>query len=283
MTKFPSVTESPNLMVTGTFASSAGTPRLFARFSNCLILAWFGLLVVNSAGFAQVEVEAGQRALSQRNYPWYDADTDSVRPLEFGDRAPAKSADRNEIPLAKLKTPPVRPTAGAGPALSSGLSWLAWFALGLLVVALIGGLAWAFFRIESQSMKRQSVAKRSMAESIEHLPFQLDQPTGNFRHLAQQSYAAGDFRRAAVYLFSHVLVTLDQTNLIRLRKGKTNRQYLGELKNQVPLADYYQQVMVPFEKVFFGDHDLTKQEFESCWLNLDGFQSYVNQNVSVNP
>ncbi len=279
MTKLRSVIQLPSLIVSGALASRRGG---FARLSYCLILAGLGLLCVNSAGFAQVEVDAGQRALSQRNYPWYDTDTDSVRPLEFGDRAPAKSTDRNEIRLAKLKKRPVRTTGGA-PALSSGLSWLAWIALGLVAVALIGLLIWAFFRIESQSTKKSSIAQRSLAESIEHLPFQLEQRTGDFRHLAQQSYAAGDFRRASVYLFSHVLVTLDQTNLIRLRKGKTNRQYLGELKNQVPLAEYYQQVMVPFEKVFFGDHDLTQQEFESCWLKLDGFQAYVNQNVSVNP
>jgi hypothetical protein len=80
-----------------------------------------------------------------------------------------------------------------------------------------------------------------------------------------------------IYLFSHVLVSLDQKGHIRLRKGKTNRQYLRELRPYRPLANFYQRVMVPFEATFFGDHELEKQDFENCWIQLDQFQTDVDQ------
>ena len=81
---------------------------------------------------------------------------------------------------------------------------------------------------------------------------------------------------ALVFLFSHVLVTLDQAKLVRLQKGKTNRQYLRELSPSRPLIKYYGDVMVPFEQTFFGDYPITKDVFESCWQGLDDFQNEVD-------
>jgi len=109
----------------------------------------------------------------------------------------------------------------------------------------------------------------------------LETTSGDFRQLAQNAYASGDYRSAITYLFSHVLVSLDQRGLIRLRKGKTNRQYLSELRRHRSLADYYQHVMVPFEAAFFGNHDLEKKQFESCWNQLDSFLTGVNNTKQV--
>jgi len=117
---------------------------------------------------------------------------------------------------------------------------------------------------------------RSIAESIRHLPFEMDVAKGDFRQQAQAAYQAGDFRKALIFLFSHVLVTLDQAKLVRLKKGKTNRQYLRELSDRPPLVGYYGDVMVPFEQTFFGDYPITKTVFDDCWKGLDDFQNTVN-------
>ncbi len=233
-----------------------------------------------SAAGVQVSSEAAEQAFSKRNYPWYDATSGQVRKIEFPERPDAKSKDRHDVRLA----PPTKnkPAPAATGRRRSGMSIVAWCLVALLIAGISGLLIWAFFRIESRSRKRLDEAPaRSLAESIEQLPFQVDDVVGDFRALAQTAYAEGDYQRAITFLFSHVLVTLDQNGLIRLRKGKTNRQYLRELQSHSSLSNFYRSVMVPFEDTFFGDHELSQHEFEACWNRLDGFQDGVNQTVQV--
>lgn len=233
---------------------------------------------------AQDDVEIGQQAFAKKKYPWYDSKTDEVKRIEMDDRPSIRSTERNSIPLKSLKKTKPR---GAwnwnwGGSFLGGLSLVAWLLIGAVIVGLAMVLVWAFMGIESnQPMPLDLAAKRTMAESISQLPFELDAASGNFRQLSANAYAAGDFRKAMIYLFSHVLVSLDQKGLIRLRKGKTNRQYLRELRSFRPLANYYQRVMVPFEATFFGDHELEKEEFESCWNQLSEFQKGVDQTSQV--
>ena len=61
----------------------------------------------------------------------------------------------------------------------------------------------------------------------------------------------GNYGEAIIYLFSYQLVRLDRSQLIRLAKGKTNRQYLGELQSASPLKRMLAQSMSSFEDVFF--------------------------------
>jgi hypothetical protein len=234
--------------------------------------------------FAQNDGTEGQRAFAKKNYPWYDAETDQVQRIDFRKRPEARSKNRENIPLKPATTP----AAGPNWNWNFGSGWmdifsiLIWVMIGAIVAALVAVLIWAFLRMESNREQDDDEAPgRSMSESIKQLPFDLETTTGDFRQLAQAAYANGDYRKAMIYLFSHVLVSLDQKGLVRLRKGKTNRQYLRELRPHRPLANYYQHVMVPFEATFFGDHELTRHEFENCWNELDGFQSGVENSSQV--
>jgi len=232
----------------------------------------------------QDNIADGQRAFAKKKYPWYDAETDQAKRIEFGQRPEARSKNRQNIPLKKAVAPPA-----TGPNMNwnlsagwlDGLSVIAWFAIGGVILVLVAVLVWAFLRMESNQEMDDAVPQRSMSESIKQLPFDVETTTGDFRQLAQAAYANGDYRKAMIYLFSHVLVSLDQKGLVRLRKGKTNRQYLRELRTHRPLANYYQRVMVPFEATFFGDHELDKHEFENCWSRLDGFQSGIEKSSQV--
>ena len=69
--------------------------------------------------------------------------------------------------------------------------------------------------------------------------------------------------------------------MIRLRKGKTNRQYLNEARRHQGITDYFRQVMIPFESVFFGDHDMDADEFQLCWSGLKQFHAKVKDNAEV--
>lgn len=266
-------------------------------FSKWIFVLTLATIILPSLAQAQDSVNEGRNALSKKTYPWYDAESDNVRRVDLESRPQPRSSNRNDIPTYQPKGSKVEPWdwsgnwAGGAPAgggntgsaFAGGISALMWALLITLILVTVGVLIWAVARMGSnpEDEDEDLPAPRSMQESIKQLPFDLAASNGDFRQQAQEFYRNGDYRNAITYLFSHVLVSLDQKGLIRLRKGKTNRQYLRELRQHRPLANYYQHVMVPFEATFFGDHELGQREFESCWNQLDQFQSGVKNTSQV--
>jgi len=225
-------------------------------------------------------VDSAKDVLSSRNFPWYDSEADGIRPITFPPRPPAAAGDRDQIPDAPPQTPSAANpfSRGGTRAAATGFSAIAWIGLVLIIAALIALLLWAFFRLESQSRtSSEKTNRRSLADSIKHLPFSVDQPNGDLLSAARTAYQSGDYRNAIIYLYSHLLVSLDEHDLIRLQRGRTNRQYLRDLKVHPSVSRYFDSVMQPFEAVFFGDHTLSKSEFETPWNQLDTFLAEVEQ------
>ncbi len=224
-------------------------------------------------------------ALKKYDYPWYDAEKDQLKLLESKTEAFPKSVGRNKIALGKPKKanpqkPPGRTKTVGNNSWFGDMNIETLFMLILATVILLA-LAFLFYKfldVESSGDEfSASKRKKLLSESIEQLPFELTEGNGDFRSLAQQAYQAGDLRRAFIFLYSHVLVTLDQNERITLRKGKTNRQYLKEVWEDPKLSSYFKSVMLPFESAFFGDHDPAPDQFERCWSGLENFHSHLGQ------
>ncbi len=257
-------------------AVSLGLQRMLL-FTLAIIVT---LNSLDSGLLGQDSADDVQSALINGNYPWYDRTNDQLTPVDLPATQEAASKDRNNISSYVSKT---KSTTNPGRSRStfSWLSILSWFAIALLITVIVGLLVWAFFRMENkQQIKRgeqSTTSKRSNEERIKELPFDLEAANGDFRQQARNAYEAGDYRTAMMFLFSHVLLMLDKSNLIRLRKGKTNRQYLAELRAYQNLSNYYESVMIPFEDVFFGNYELNKHAFDDCWNNLETFQMQIQQ------
>jgi hypothetical protein len=196
-------------------------------------------------------VSAGAEALdSWWDYPWYDDQTDGVRPIEVKPKAPSPvSTPRN-------------------PGSSWDLEWLGW----VLIVALAIGVLWMLLRVYWTGGFRRAGAGNANViggpaniDRLEELPFRLEQPAGDLLSEARRASESGDYDRAIVLLYSHQLLELDKRDAIRLTKGKTNRQYLRELRLYTGLAPLLATSMVAFEDVFFGGHSLSHERFEECW------------------
>ncbi len=219
----------------------------------------------NAASAASVDtaeaVEAGREALNPgwRGYPWYDSSNDDLRRI----RVPRS---RNWNPNWNLSFS------------FRGAMWVVWAAIALLIVL----LAYLLYHVYRGRWVDLPIAKRALTERpaandasrVEALPFQLDPQTGSLLDAARRAYSGGDFARAIIYLFSHELVELDRRQLIRLTRGKTNRQYLREL-GRGPLAGLLAQTMVVFEDVFFGNRALSRERFEICWNRLNEFDVLI--------
>ena len=126
--------------------------------------------------------------------------------------------------------------------------------------ALLAGLAYllikAFLdredRADGDQVGLRKYDQADDAARIEALPFRLRSGALDLLGEARRLYAAGNYGEAVIYLFSHELVELDRARMVRLAKGKTNRQYLRELALRPELSQLFEQTMVAFEDVFFG-------------------------------
>jgi hypothetical protein len=74
----------------------------------------------------------------------------------------------------------------------------------------------------------------------------------------------GDYSKAVVYLYGHVLVELDTAGCIRLQRGKTNRVYVRELSGVASLQQSHRELVKYFEAIFFGRHSLSRIQFDAC-------------------
>lgn len=100
------------------------------------------------------------------------------------------------------------------------------------------------------------------------LPVEIEKGMLGLRAQAAEYRDQGDYSRAIVFLFSYLLVELDQAQLIALAKGKTNYRYLRELNPHRHLQSRLRDVVSLFEAAYFGRRTLTKEQFDTVWLDL---------------
>ncbi len=243
--------------------------------------------------FGQDSIETVREAFSTGKYSWYHEETDSVGAIDSGKMRPAASAHRSQVPLRELKTVPTPKQAPRFPTSTTSQSeglpgWIPTASVWLLVAAGLAGLGalllWAFFKRESSfdgDGLDPDIEDRTDADRIRDLPFEIAklgfEKTGDLSDRAREALSQGNGRLAAVLLYGQVLVALDKNGLIRLRKGKTNRNYLSEVVTIVPIAEYFQAVMIPFERAFFGNHKVPTATVETCISRYEKFLSDVEK------
>jgi len=226
----------------------------------CCVLLSLGNVL--AASDPEAAVASGRKALDHwvGGYPWYDARTDGLRPV-----------DVSEPWFSRLNL-------GNFPFdLGLLLRWMAWIALALL----LGGLAYLLIRVYLNMVGGRSSRGDDEGPSdagdqrrrSEALPLPAARLEGDLLAQARRLYQEGRFGEAILYLFGYQLVELDKRQRIRLAKGKTNRQYLREIGGGGRLRRLVEQTMVAFEDFFFGHHAIDRVRFESCWSRLAEFDS----------
>ena len=212
---------------------------------------------------------------------WFDAKTGNITPV---------AARKNEIDVSdrhsSVATPEPRTNSAWWDSLWGSLSivfswlfegWLTILGVFLVLLALVAGfLVWrhgskggGFFRSrEAKDLLAHELEKAK----IQDLPFEIEQTAMGLLEQAAKLRAAGDYSKAIVYLFSHVLVEMDGARCIRLTRGKTNRTYLRELRGREMLKSFTNQLVQAFEFAFFGKHQLSQESFEAIWQQLPVFE-----------
>jgi hypothetical protein len=228
----------------------------------------------------QQAVESAKESFSGRTrYPYYDRQADDVRQLSVEESAADEAANRRSKWTGKNATPNTQTgRTGVPSALGPLLQGLGLAALVIFIGLIAYLIARAFLKNEVTETKVSKVIETSReVDKVQALPFQLRKPAGDFLAEAQRLYAAGNYSEAVIYLYSHLLVQLDGHHVIRLAKGKTNRQYLRETRSRPPLREILERTMIAFEDVFFGHHTLSREDFEACWSRVEEFHAHLEK------
>ncbi|QDU62248.1 hypothetical protein Pan216_31150 [Planctomycetes bacterium Pan216] len=204
-----------------------------------------GALSAEESGAAAVD--HGKSALRKGSFPWYDAEKDAAKPL-----FPPKRRPPSNLPAAN---------PGAGSILNILMYVILGIVAGLLIYLVIAALRSHSFEREEPRAKQAS----SQSDRIEALPTQV-RKVDDYIAEAERQFAAGNLGLAIAYLFSHQLIILDRASIIRLAKGKTNRQYLHEVARHAPSLGPTMELSVGiFEESFFGHHPIDRDRFDRFW------------------
>lgn len=244
-------------------------------FAKWFLMAMLGLMVLPEP----LVLAQGKVLEPIENQGWFDAESNSVQPL-----------------VGKKPKQPTKPydwewTFNNNRRVNWSGAWF-WVVGQYVIWTLLGAffvfcLVWIISWMLKNGMGEGAdtvYEERFLADPdrIELLPFQVDKQKLDLLGEANNCYEQGDYSQAIIYLYSYMLMRLDQGRLIRLSKGKTNRQYLNELRQRSELKNMLGTTMRRFEDVFFGHHALNRTQFEQAWQQMDQFHSLVQQGTPSN-
>jgi hypothetical protein len=240
------------------------------------LLGLFGLPAVVHAQATSPEVKgpvADSAHGTLKSFPWYDAKTGELKRIDV--KPPGDVKNRDSKWLFQ------KPNWSMPDWVFLLLRIAAWTVLVMLITLLAYLLAKAFMNLEggfdgSTGAANEEISLSGDVDRVDALPFQLKRPRGDLLAEAKRLYEEGRYAEAMIYLYSYQLVQLDKNQVIRLTRGKTNRQYLREVRRGSNLFELMQLSMVTFEDVFFGDHRLDRSGFELCWTQLDEFHHQLD-------
>lgn len=216
--------------------------RAAAAWALCPVFSAALAIGASAATSDEQAVADGRTALQRaQRFPWYDRANDSLRPIE--------------LPELKERQPAGRPVDA---------NWLRPIVWALLIVAAVGLLLAAAVGLSKRRWATSAPVKNARRGRIEQLGFLEDDDSGDYFDRCLRERRAGRFERAIIYLYAHLLTELHQRQLVRLARGKTNRQYLREIGDPA-LRSAVEIIVVAFEDAYFGHHRIEADRFQVCW------------------
>ena len=221
---------------------------------------------------------------SLRKAPWFDAESEQATPIKVNPRIDDSiHRDSRWTPkprkLRRARKPTTTATGGGGGGLfGTGFTLgnlLGWVLLVVLMIGIIGAIAYVMSRAELQfggnadansDSAKDGLPDAQMLERIKHLPPELRRTDVNLRTECERLMKENRFDQAIILLLGHQLLLLDQNGLLRLNRGKTNGRYVRETRSHDPQsAAWLRETADAFEQSYFGRHDIPQLAFQQLW------------------
>jgi hypothetical protein len=254
--------------------------------STLTLMIWMVICVPGDA-FADGDVTVQtDKALQKISGNWYDSKSGEYRPPVIDDRID------DSIRQSGWDAPPPSDwwkwwkdwwSSGTGGGGRWGFSSesIAYALLGGLGMILLAGIAFLiYFYLGDQftwNREQKGLGKIKIDPTkVTDLPFEVDMIRNDPLSEAEAHMKAGRWREATIFLYGYMLLALDQARKIHLQRGKTNRMYLREIRNEVQLHAIVQGTMLAFEDVYFGRYPMDSNRFQQLWNQVDEFHRLLS-------
>ena len=260
-----------------------------ASFVGSMIAGSSGAFAQNKAALAEntkVTIDS-EKALGYISGQWFDKAKEGYRPPVLS--RPIDDSIRRHGWVGKAKQTKNQWNWGNWSWASLGFTgeMFGWIVLAVLGTVLLTGLimiAYHYWGDYIPAIRRKSDNKQTVKidpTRVEELPFEVPVVSNDPLSQAEALMRAGRYNEAVVYLYGYMLLVLDQARKLHLQKGKTNRMYLRELRNEQRLQAIVSKTMLAFEDVFFGRYDIDSARFEMLWEQRDEFHSLLRDDAAA--
>ncbi|MEM6363973.1 MAG: hypothetical protein AAF745_06090 [Planctomycetota bacterium] len=243
--------------------------------------AVISLLVVGASVNAD-ETDSAQSLIAES--AWFDSESGGIRAVPV--ETTAVEAERRESRWSAKARPKNATNTTSNWNFNFDLSSiLAWVVLITLAGLLIFIIVWLFRTSEFEFDRGGSDRRRTPQHSIvDHqtqqrmtqLPAEIRQSQRHPRVQVEGLMESGDYDQATIFLFAHQLLLLDRKRFLRLSRGKTNRRYLSETRrNKAAASSILKQTVSAFERSYFGEHSIDREEFEVLWKQNSALEAMV--------
>jgi len=182
---------------------------------------------------------------------WYDRTTDSWQRVAVKPPEPPQESAHD---------------IGGSLAVADAVAWL-------LVIAVVAVLVWLAVQLWPHEGPALEIAdeRPRPGPARPHAIAELDLGDERDPEAAlAAARAAGDWRRAIVWIYALLLVRLDAAGAIRLRKGATNQRYVRDAqqwvrgqREQAGMLPCLNMAISAFEQVYFGGLNATHEQVDS--------------------
>lgn len=204
-----------------------------------------------------------REALKEGGYSWYDSSNDSLHPVQ----PPWTSSWLKRMGdwLDQFNFKWTGPKGNVRFDLGQFLTILLFV---VLLALLLIGLYYAYRAYAPTTRAAPIQSKVGAAAHVGGLPvglqIDLTDPLGEARRLR----AAGDYAAATLCLFVHLLITLQETQYIRLAPGKTGRQLVRSITDGWIRARVEPTLRL-FESSYYGHRLPSESAFEYAWTQAE--------------
>lgn len=223
-----------------------------------LILVVMGFLMLFQSSVAMAQ-DDGQREYLRsylKERPNEGAWDKATNGLDFSKRKKKKERERRE--RTESSNNDNGPNYGEG-SLFDG-DWSSIFKI-LFFVIVIGLLVFLTLRLVGGNpfLMNKRVEKENINYSIEDV--EADIHKSDLEGFARHALDKQDYKLAVRLYYLQIIKLLSQNRLIKWKRDKTNRAYINEMKGSDYFKDF-RSVTRLFERVWYGDINLQKNEFE---------------------
>lgn len=130
------------------------------------------------------------------------------------------------------------------------------------IIALLGAIIFFVFKGFRRSKKIRRFQDSQLLYSIKD--------PESLKNKALEYADKGQFRLAVRYLYISMLLYLNESNIIKIDKSKTNKQYLNEIRiNDADKFDLAHAFTDEFNRSWYGNRELDKERFEYWHRNYN--------------